>query len=105
MIVFWVVSLPLLAVPPEYYKTPFRYATASITVTALGMFIWALAKEGGGGPLISNPAAVIGVDSVPKGSDLGWKMVLGITTNIGSVSAGILNQSGAVILLGDSMFN
>ncbi|KAJ7166348.1 NCS1 nucleoside transporter family [Mycena crocata] len=93
MIVFWVVSLPLLAVPPEYYKTPFRYATASITVTALGMFIWALAKEGGGGPLISNPAAVIGVDSVPKGSDLGWKMVLGITTNIGSVSAGILNQS------------
>ncbi|KAJ7082975.1 NCS1 nucleoside transporter family [Mycena epipterygia] len=93
MIVFWVISLPLLAVPPEYYKTPFRYATLSITVTALAMLVWALAKEGGGGPLISDPAVFLGVDNVPRGSELAWKMILGITTNIGGICAGILNQS------------
>ncbi|KAK7445174.1 hypothetical protein VKT23_009605 [Stygiomarasmius scandens] len=93
VIVFWVLSLPLLAVPPEYYKVPFRYATASITVTAFAMFIWALAKEGGGGPLLSDPSGFLGIDQVPKGSELGWKMILGITTQIGSISAGIMNQS------------
>ncbi|KAJ6554889.1 NCS1 nucleoside transporter family [Mycena vulgaris] len=93
MMIFWLISLPLLAIPPEYYKTPFRYATVSITITAFAMFIWALAKEGGGGPLISDPAVFLGVGNIPKGSDLAWKMVLGITTNIGSICAGILNQS------------
>ncbi|KAF5374313.1 hypothetical protein D9758_004633 [Tetrapyrgos nigripes] len=91
--IFWLVSLPLLAIPPEYYKVPFRYATLSITVTAFAMFIWALAKEGGGGPLLSDPTTFMGLDSIPKGSDLAWKMVLGITTQIGSICAGILNQS------------
>ncbi|KAF5374308.1 hypothetical protein D9758_004634 [Tetrapyrgos nigripes] len=91
--IFWLVSLPLLAIPPEYYKVPFRYATLSITVTAFAMFIWALAKEGGGGPLLSDPTRFMGLDNVPKGSDLAWKMVLGITTQIANISAGILNQS------------
>jgi len=94
-----VLSLPLLAVPPEYYKVPFRYATASITVTAFAMFIWALAKEGGGGPLLWDPSGFLGIDKVPKGSELGWKMILGISTQIGSICAGIMNQSGEFTIL------
>ncbi|KAF5374310.1 hypothetical protein D9758_004636 [Tetrapyrgos nigripes] len=78
--IFWLVSLPLLAIPPEYYKVPLRYATLSITVTAFAMFIWALAKEGGGGPLLSDPTRFMGLDN-------------GITTQIANISAGILNQS------------
>ncbi|THV00163.1 NCS1 nucleoside transporter family [Dendrothele bispora CBS 962.96] len=93
VILFWVLSLPLLAVPPELYKVPFRYATASITIAAFALFIWALAKQGGGGPLLSDPSTFLGIDKVPKGKELGWVMVLGVTTNVGSISAGIMNQS------------
>ncbi|KAJ7465096.1 NCS1 nucleoside transporter family [Mycena latifolia] len=78
MMIFWVISLPLLVIPPENYKRPFRYATISVTISVFAIFVWAVSKEGGGGPL---------------GSELAWKIVLGITTNIGSISAGILNQS------------
>ncbi|KAK7024500.1 hypothetical protein VNI00_016252 [Paramarasmius palmivorus] len=93
VMIFWTLSLPLLLVPPEVYRVPFKYATVSITVTAFVLLIWALAKEGGGGPLLKDPAGVTGVTSVPKGSELAWTMILGITTNIGGISSGILNQS------------
>ncbi|KAJ7465101.1 NCS1 nucleoside transporter family [Mycena latifolia] len=93
MMIFWVISLPLLTIPPENYRILFRYATISITVSVFAIFVWAVSKEGGGGPFVSNPEVFLGIAEVPKGSELAWKIVLGITTNIGSICAVILNQS------------
>ncbi|KAF5374309.1 hypothetical protein D9758_004637 [Tetrapyrgos nigripes] len=92
VIVFWVASLPWLIIPPEYYRVPFRFGSFSITVTAFTLLAWCLAKEGGAGPLISNSSRFINVPE-PKGSELGWKMMLGVTTQIGGICAGIMNQS------------
>jgi hypothetical protein len=44
--------------------------------------------------LLSSPSAIVGVEKVPTGSDLGWAMVLGVTSVIGGICAGILNTAG-----------
>ena len=62
-------------------------------VAAFSIFIWALAKQGGGGPLFSAPAAVTGVPRL-RGAQLGWVMMRCITSGIGGWAGGILYQSG-----------
>ncbi|KAJ7081583.1 NCS1 nucleoside transporter family [Mycena belliarum] len=93
MMIFWILSLPLLAIPPEYYKIPFRCVTIFSSVTMFSVFVWALAKERGGGPLISQPTMLLGAAEPSVPSELAWRFILGITTIIGSICAGILNQS------------
>ncbi|EJU00535.1 NCS1 nucleoside transporter [Dacryopinax primogenitus] len=91
-IIFTVISLPLIYIPPEYYRKPFLGASISITITAFTILIWALAKEHGGGPMLTAASQVSGVVA-PTGSKLGWAFVYGINTVIGGICAGILNQS------------
>jgi NCS1 family nucleobase:cation symporter-1 len=91
-IVFTVISLPLIYIPPEYYRKPFLIASISITITAFTIFIWALAKEHGGGPMLTEATQLSGVVA-PTGSNLGWAFVYGINTVLGGICAGILNQS------------
>ena len=69
-------------------------SSAGLTIfTVFAMFIWALAKEGGGGPLLSQPSQLSGVDPLSGGSQLGWAMAYGVSSTIGGICAGILNQS------------
>lgn len=67
---FLIVSLPLILVPPEHYRKPFLFTAVSSTITCFSIFIWSLARAGGGGPFISGSVAEItGVEPV-KGSYL-----------------------------------
>ena len=93
ILIFAFVSLPLLTVPPEHFRKPFLVGSIVMTVTTFAIFIWALAKQGGGGPLLSHPSDLSGVQPLSGGSQLGWAMAYGISSTIGSISAGILNQS------------
>lgn len=92
-LIFAFISLPLLLVPPEFFRKPFLVGSVIITITTFTMFVWALAKEGGGGPLLSEPSQLSGVEPLGSGAKLGWAMAYGISSTIGGISAGILNQS------------
>lgn len=74
-LLFCSISLPLVYVPPEFYRKPFLYAAAISTLACFSIFIWSLARAGGGGPLIGGEAfELIGVEQA-KGADLGWACV------------------------------
>ncbi|KAI0776926.1 NCS1 nucleoside transporter family [Trametes elegans] len=93
VLVFAAICLPLMLVPPEKFRVPFVVGSVIILITTFSMFVWALAKEGGGGPLLSNPSELSGVEPISGGSKLGWAMAYGISSTIGGICSGILNQS------------
>ncbi|KAI0667409.1 NCS1 nucleoside transporter family [Trametes maxima] len=93
ILVFAAISMPLILVPPEHYRKPFFYGSVIITVTMFAMFVWALAKEHGGGPLLSHANQLSGAAPLAGGAQLGWAMAYGVSSTIGSICAGILNQS------------
>ncbi|RPD58302.1 NCS1 nucleoside transporter family [Lentinus tigrinus ALCF2SS1-7] len=93
ILIFAFISFPLLLVPPEHFRKPFLYGSIIMTVAVFAIFIWALAKEGGGGPLLNHPSQLSGVEPLTGGTKLGWAMAYGISSTIGGISAGILNQS------------
>ena len=70
------------------YRLPALVSSGAAIVAAFSIFIWALVKQGNGGPLFSNPEAVYGVDKL-KGSQLGWVMMRCITSGIGAWSGGV----------------
>ncbi|KAI0325978.1 NCS1 nucleoside transporter family [Cubamyces sp. BRFM 1775] len=93
IIIFAALSVPLILVPPENLRKPFLVGSIIITIATTAIFIWAVAKEGGGGPLLSRPSTFVGVTAPNSSAKLGWAMAYGISSTIGSTSAGILNQS------------
>ena len=88
-VLFLIISLPLLYIPPEHYRKPFLLTAASSTITAFSLFFWSLARAHGGGPLISGTAAeVVGVVQA-KGSILAWAVFHGISSQMGGICAGV----------------
>lgn len=91
-IIFWILCCPILLLKPERYRIPAMVSSVIVTVAAFSIFIWALAKERGPGPLYDNPEAVYGVEHL-HGSNLAWTMVRLIVSHVGAWSGGILYQS------------
>jgi len=88
-ILFLLISLPLLYIPPEHYRKPFLFTAATSTITAFSLFFWSLARAHGGGPLISGTApTVVGVEQV-HGPALVWAMFYGISSQMGGICAGV----------------
>lgn len=85
-------KLPLQASLKYRYRMPAFVSSIIVIIAAFSIFIWALAKQGNGGPLFSNPEAVYGVGEL-KGSRLGWVMMRCITSGIGAWSGGVRNSS------------
>ncbi|ORY30779.1 permease for cytosine/purines, uracil, thiamine, allantoin-domain-containing protein [Naematelia encephala] len=91
---FLLISLPLLYIPPEHYRKPFLFTAASSTITAFALFFYSLAKGHGAGPLIKSTAPELTGTAQVYGSALGWAMVYGISSSqLGGICAGILNMS------------
>ncbi|OTA52155.1 NCS1 nucleoside transporter family protein-like protein [Hypoxylon sp. EC38] len=88
-IVFWVLSTPLLWIPPEKFKIPFLFTSIYSALGMLSMMIWALATAKGVGPLLYTGVAL------PEGSrwNVSWLLMAGINQSIGGVAAGITNGS------------
>ncbi|KAK8065137.1 hypothetical protein PG997_011884 [Apiospora hydei] len=90
-VVFMLISAPFAWIRP-HKLAPFFYFASTVTIVCfLALLIWALATMGpeGFGDTISDSAPP------PAGTtSVGWLMVYGIvTTTIGAISAGILNQN------------
>ncbi|CDK28780.1 unnamed protein product [Kuraishia capsulata CBS 1993] len=90
-IIFSVLCLPLIRIPPEKFQRPFAVAAITVIPTVFILLIWCCARAGGGGALLSD-VTVAGVEQV-KGSTLGWTLVYGIMSNVGSISTHIFSQS------------
>ncbi|KAL7415618.1 NCS1 nucleoside transporter family [Mrakia frigida] len=91
-VIFWTISLPLLAIRPERYRIPALISSIAVTISVIALLVWALAKEGGGGPLFYDTHKTTGVAAL-KGSKLAWTMARGVTTTIGGWAGGIMYQS------------
>ena len=89
-IVFSLVSLPFIWIRPHKLERFMMISGCIVIVFMTVLLIWALATMGpaGFGATISN------TDTLVDGStSVGWLMVYGIISTIGSIAAGILNQN------------
>jgi len=86
-IIYNVLTVPMLYLPPDKIKRLLAVMNAISFFTLLSMLIWALSAANGGGPLLSKPS------TVSSSSDLGWSIVGGITSVIGSIAVGLTNQA------------
>ena len=84
-VVYNLVSIPILYIPPEKTKKIFAVMNSIAFLTLFAMMIWALSSAHGAGPLLSQPA------NVSSGSELGWAVIKGITTVIGTIAVGLTN--------------
>nr|XP_018259521.1 uncharacterized protein I303_07589 [Kwoniella dejecticola CBS 10117]OBR81679.1 hypothetical protein I303_07589 [Kwoniella dejecticola CBS 10117] len=90
---FLIISLPLLYIPPEHFRIPFLVTAMISTIACFSLFIWSLARGHGPGPLIGSDAmALVGVEKA-RGKALAWAMFYGISSQMGQICAGILNNS------------
>lgn len=85
-IVFNVCMIPLLYVRPEGIQRILLWMNVVSAVTMGCIMIYELSNAGGGGPLLSAPAKAVG------STELGWKVVQGVTTTIGGIAVGLSNQ-------------
>lgn len=88
-IIIWVLSTPLLWIPPEKFKIPFLVTSIYTGLGMLCIMIWALVTAKGAGPLL-----YAGV-SVPQSSmwNVSWLMMAGVNQTLGGIAAGITNGS------------
>lgn len=85
-VVYNLITIPMLYMPPDKTKKLFITMNIISFVTLVSIMIWALSAAHGAGPLLSAPA------TASSGSDLGWAIVKGVTTVIGSIAVGLTNQ-------------
>lgn len=85
-VLFNVLLIPLLYVRPERIQRILIWMNIISATTMTCIMIYELSNAGGGGPLLSAPAKAM------SGTDLGWKIVQGITTTVGGIAVGLVNQ-------------
>ncbi|GAO46631.1 NCS1 nucleoside transporter family [Saitoella complicata NRRL Y-17804] len=85
-ILYNLASLPIIYLPPEKTKVPFQYINGITAATMFSIMVWALATAHGAGPLLSQSS------TLHSSTELGWGVVHGITTVIGSIAVGLTNQ-------------
>ncbi|PWN26047.1 NCS1 nucleoside transporter [Jaminaea rosea] len=91
-VIFVLLQMPLLLVRPQHYRNPFLYFSGAVSLLCVVMLTWAMAKAGGAGALVRDSSAISGVTQV-HGTKLSWAMLYAVNTVIGSICAGMLNQS------------
>ncbi|KAI8165054.1 Transporter acIS [Colletotrichum sp. SAR 10_70] len=85
-IIFNILLIPILYIRPERIQKVLLAFNIISSVTLVSIMIWALATAGEAGSLVRQ-----GSKSMTS-SELGWQIVHGITTVIGSIAVGLTNQ-------------
>lgn len=86
-IVFCLIQIPFLYIPPEKTVILFRYCNIFSGVTMLSVTVWALASAHGGGPLFRQNS------TLDTSSEKAWAIIRGVTTVIGGIAVSLTNQS------------
>jgi NCS1 family nucleobase:cation symporter-1 len=89
-IIFTILYLPLTWIKPEKYKIPFLISCLLVIPTIFASLIWFTATAQGGGAFLTDVSVVA---KQATGSHLAWMLILGICTNISSISVHMYVQS------------
>jgi NCS1 family nucleobase:cation symporter-1 len=84
VIIWYILYIPLVMVPPERLQRPFVVSTVAFVCTLIGLLAWAVSTSGGGGPLFK---------TVNTAASTPFSMMLGITSILSSWGAGTIGQS------------
>ncbi|KAK2055683.1 NCS1 nucleoside transporter [Colletotrichum caudatum] len=85
-ILYNVLLIPILYIRPERIQKVLLAFNVISSVTLVAIMIWALAAAGDAGSLVRQGSKSM------SSSELGWQIVHGITTVIGSIAVGLTNQ-------------
>lgn len=86
-IIYNVLALPLLYLPPDKLRIPLRVALVASACTIFGLAIGLMGAARGIGDYASQGS------SASSGSELGWAFMHGITTLVGGNSVGMTSQT------------
>ncbi|KAL5343551.1 permease for cytosine/purines, uracil, thiamine, allantoin-domain-containing protein [Aspergillus crustosus] len=85
--IFWLITLPFLAIPVSRLNWLFRAKLVLMPITGLALFIWAVVRAHGLGPIFDQPS------SPPKGYSTGFLFFSAITSVVGPQATFALNMS------------
>ncbi|KAL2267396.1 hypothetical protein VTJ83DRAFT_4673 [Remersonia thermophila] len=83
--IFWFCSLPAIWFPVHQIRHLFTVKSYVVPCAGVAFLIWAVARAGGVGPILRQPATV-------SGSTLAWEMVRGIMSSIANFATLIVND-------------
>ncbi|KAH8675431.1 permease for cytosine/purines, uracil, thiamine, allantoin-domain-containing protein [Xylariales sp. PMI_506] len=81
---FWLCSLPALWFPVHKIRHLFTVKAYVVPCAGLALFIWAIVRAGGIGPIVNEPATL-------SGSALAWEFVSGVMSAIANFATLIVN--------------
>ncbi|KAI1633373.1 permease for cytosine/purines, uracil, thiamine, allantoin-domain-containing protein [Biscogniauxia mediterranea] len=82
---FWLCSLPAIWFPVHQIRHLFTVKAYFVPCAGVALFIWALVRAGGAGPIIRQPASI-------HGSDLAWEFIKGVMSSIANFATLIVND-------------
>ncbi|KAI4727218.1 NCS1 nucleoside transporter family protein-like protein [Aureobasidium sp. EXF-10728] len=85
-VLFNVIMAPIIYIKPEGMKHIVLWMTIVSGITLVCITIWALSAAHGAGPLLSQSS------TTKSSEELGWSITMGVTTVIGNIAAGLVNQ-------------
>lgn len=83
-VLFWLLSLPFIWFPVHKIRHLFTVKAAVAPAAGIALFVWAIVKAGGVGPIIRQPATA-------KGSTLAWAIITGIMSAVSNFATLIVN--------------
>jgi nucleobase:cation symporter-1, NCS1 family len=84
MLVFYVLFITIMSIPPEKLQKPFIASSIMFVGTLIGLIAWGVSNNGGG------PGPLFKVKSDPIHGSPGWAMMFGIAGILGSWGGGTL---------------
>ncbi len=85
-VLYHVLSIPFLYIPPEKFKAPFRYVSLISLAAILGTSIGSMVHAHGAGNLLTSKSSITG------SSNMGMTWMYGINIVINSYAVGLANQ-------------
>ncbi|EIM84155.1 uncharacterized protein STEHIDRAFT_123633 [Stereum hirsutum FP-91666 SS1] len=86
MIIYYIFFIAIMKIPPERLQKPFIVSSVLFGGTLIGLLAWGVSNAGGPGPLFKEAGN-------PAHGSIGWSMMFGITSILGSWGGGTLGQS------------
>ncbi|KAJ2893845.1 Uracil permease [Zalerion maritima] len=83
--IFWLCSLPAIWFPVHKVRHLFTIKSYFVPPAGLALFIWAVVRAGGVGPIVKQPASI-------QGSDLAWEFIKGVMSSIANFATLIVND-------------
>lgn len=89
-IIFWLCSLPFLWFPVHKIRHLFTVKAIVAPAGGIALFIWAIIRAKGIGPIVHQPATA-------SGSKLAWGIIAGIMSSVSNFATLIVNGKTSIL--------